>query len=741
MPLKGWAAILALVGVGLLASLLPPAGYIIESTGDPYATLTPVLPGSGLRQQLGKLTGPVLTARIWMAASKDGEAVHIEASLVRNGTETIRQFSTRAEPAVKPRVHVFHFEPYETSPNDELELEVAALPNQASFVIFGIAKSETAFSQVTVNGTPLDFQGPLAYELAGQRSGVRAALSGAADESVRFYGAIAALAFSAFLVLLGPKVATRLIRLVNRPHSSATELDRRRWLYYPWLIAAYPILYFYSNNIFVFGVLEIFLPIVATWAIVAMVVLILRFVTGSMGSGALITAIGSSIFLSFGHLQGALGERADPRVLLPVAVVIQLAAALWLWNRGVFAARAGRYLNLVSVVLILVPLVSVGSSLADRYLNQIESGGAEAAAITSNASTFLPAIVELGRLPDIYYIILDNYPRADAMPGFDNSPFLEGLAQRGFYVPSGAISNYHTTQLSIPSSTNFRYLSEFSSRGSKVIPAIHGLTADHALGRTLRALDYTYVHMNSGFAPTDNPSNADLVVDFTPSQITYRGPRSKNPFAVLFQLPSSRRFLQELLPTTILRPFLPSLPLSPDTPFDWGHPQRTLAMVRFLKTVPAMHASTFTFAHIVKPHNPFTFDQYGNISYPEGWSNEHDPTVPSNFHGQLLYVNDLVIEIVDALIFDSDSPPIIVITADHGAGLGRDGHKILAAYYLPYGGNSVLYPTISSVNSFRVVLDYYFGLKLGLLDDNIYLHTDGEEWFEFQESPITIGRD
>ena len=69
---------------------------------------------------------------------------------------------------------MFHFEPYETSPNDELELEVAALPNQASFVIFGIAKSETAFSQVTVNGTPLDFQGPLAYELAGQRSGVRA---------------------------------------------------------------------------------------------------------------------------------------------------------------------------------------------------------------------------------------------------------------------------------------------------------------------------------------------------------------------------------------------------------------------------------------------------------------------------------------------------------------------------------------------------------------------------------------
>ncbi len=48
---------------------------------------------------------------------------------------------------------------------------------------------------------------------------------------------------------------------------------------------------------------------------------------------------------------------------------------------------------------------------------------------------------------------------------------------------------------------------------------------------------------------------------------------------------------------------------------------------------------------------------------------------------------------------------------------------ILNAYYFPGVDSSDLYPTISPVNSFRVVLNTYFGLELPLLEDRAFYCT------------------
>lgn len=44
----------------------------------------------------------------------------------------------------------------------------------------------------------------------------------------------------------------------------------------------------------------------------------------------------------------------------------------------------------------------------------------------------------------------------------------------------------------------------------------------------------------------------------------------------------------------------------------------------------------------------------------------------------------------------------------------------MLAYYLPDGGDRLLYPEISPVNSFRVVLNAYFGVDMALLPDETY---------------------
>jgi hypothetical protein len=46
--------------------------------------------------------------------------------------------------------------------------------------------------------------------------------------------------------------------------------------------------------------------------------------------------------------------------------------------------------------------------------------------------------------------------------------------------------------------------------------------------------------------------------------------------------------------------------------------------------------------------------------------------------------------------------------------------SILNAYYLPGDGKNKLYPSISPVNSFRIVLNTYFGAELPLLPDRTY---------------------
>ena len=125
-------------------------------------------------------------------------------------------------------------------------------------------------------------------------------------------------------------------------------------------------------------------------------------------------------------------------------------------------------------------------------------------------------------------------------------------------------------------------------------------------------------------------------------------------------------------------------------------------------------------AHIVKPHDPATFDRHGNYisgsSREDAFRDDHDLSLPDAYTGQLVYINKLTIDMIDSVLEGyPQNLPIIVITADHGRPSG-DGsnYSVLSAFHLPRGGNSELYPAISLVNHFRLILDYYFGLGLGL---------------------------
>jgi len=98
-----------------------------------------------------------------------------------------------------------------------------------------------------------------------------------------------------------------------------------------------------------------------------------------------------------------------------------------------------------------------------------------------------------------------------------------------------------------------------------------------------------------------------------------------------------------------------------------------------------------------------------------------------------------MIEIIKTILSKSKTPPIIIIQGDHSYTWTQDRNKILNAYYLPEGGIANLYATISPVNTFRLIFNYYFGGDYELLPDVAY-YSRRERPYDFKVlSPSCVG--
>ena len=109
------------------------------------------------------------------------------------------------------------------------------------------------------------------------------------------------------------------------------------------------------------------------------------------------------------------------------------------------------------------------------------------------------------------------------------------------------------------------------------------------------------------------------------------------------------------------------------------------------------------------------------------------------YMGQLAWTNKRLEWLIDILLSDPEYSPVIVIQGDHGETSGqtarlvsgqtveldlveslRARYGIMNAYHLPDGGDALLYPSITPINTFRVIFNYYLGADLELLEDSSY---------------------
>ena len=612
--------------------------------------------------------------------------------------------------------------------------------SQPTFVAFGLVEPQRAIGNPSLNTVPDQGSGPLAFARVDTSLGLRAAIAG--EQSGRIRLALAA-ALAVLATLSHPRVTkavrkyvSSVRRLIQRstmwarrprgPSDSARADDTTRVgrvlsvPFYPWLIAMAPILHFWANNQFLFGALEVIVPLIAGLGVVSVGVISLRFVLKdwhrpAATMGALIT-----VLFAYGHLESAFERAIEERVLFPIAVVVLAATVSAVVPATHALARRTQFLNLGAAVLLVFPITSLAAGAADSYdwtsTNEAEMSDRLWAHLFPSG---LPAASD--QRPDIYYLVFDEYARHDTLFGFDNSDFLRDLESRGFYVATEATSNFTLTALSLASTLNMAYIHDLLDKSTNIIEEATARVQKHAVGAILQELGYTYVHLESGIGSTGKAPLADIVVTFTPSGVRIGSGDTE------YSRPDSLLvgpFVRELIQTTALRPILGHHLQPIDTErFDWWHPGRTRQMVDFLAQPIESDGLKFVFAHFVKPHLPATFDQYGNSfvgsSADRGFDDDHDPSVPNAYVGQLIHINAKILEVIDAILQEEDEKPIIIVSGDHGVRMGGNSepHATLAAFHLPYGGEEVLYPSISTVNQFRVVFDFYFGFTLPTLED------------------------
>ena len=498
---------------------------------------------------------------------------------------------------------------------------------------------------------------------------------------------------------------------------------KRTFVIHPFLFAVYSILGIYSQNASQVPIDWTFRSLLILLALsIALYVLFLWIFRDAQRAGFLSTLV--LMWLFMGHLYRVLLEWSPVWrtavgafiALVLISIPFGVLASGWVWKKITNKTMITNVLNIMSLVLVIFPIITI-LSILPRENAQIQT------IRERQDQTELPVPTSDNARTDIYLIIVDGYGRADFLQNFydyDNSEFIDFLKEKQFYVAEQSTSNYPQTELSLSSLLNFQYLDEYvdgfgdaSGRGP-----LRELLQHTAVRSFLEDQGYKFVAMPSA-ALFAQMRDADMYIGLSAGDL--------NEFEALL--------LSSSLVGVVAETSGMELPLaSYET-----HRRYVLFSLETLKEVPEIPGPKFVFAHILSPHPPFIFDSEGDFAPPDypysSWDASLFPGAKdqyiTGYTDQMMFINQKLTGVINSILENSAVAPVIIIQGDHGPGAYYDmlqlndsclseRYSILNAYYFPDGDYQELYPEITPVNSFRVILNKYFGTNLDLIEDKNY---------------------
>lgn len=502
------------------------------------------------------------------------------------------------------------------------------------------------------------------------------------------------------------------------------ERKSSSFVIYPLLFAVYPVLNFLVINSDQISPVVGFRAIFVVLTVTAVLFLLFRLIMKDWAKAGL--AVTWIIIINF--MARTAVEKIEPyypiepstKVLGISAALIIVGALLILFLVKSVPELLTKFLNVVAIVLLIFPLAQTVWYLIDSP----EYVGALSEEVASSSLTQ----EDPQNLPDVYYIIVDGYGRADTLEqifNFDNQPFVEDLEARGFYVASQSSTNYPQTTLSLASSMNFTYLDELAKAlgadETRREPLIEMIQKSQ-IRSILEEFGYTTFIYDSGIPYIDPWIGEGSDVN---------GPTQSR----LEEFGNLNKFEQFLWDNMLFRYLTPK-----HISFD-SHRAKILGNLESLGAVASEEGPKFVVTHILGLHPPFIFDRNGNYVPVGGYSLADGDSYGGTYEQYLTgypeqgtYINTLLLETIDQILDESANPPIIILQGDHGPGLHlkwgdseqeciQERMSIMNAYYFPDQDYEALYDAISPVNSYRVVLKQYLGMDIEKIPDKSYFAT------------------
>ncbi|MBC2777149.1 sulfatase-like hydrolase/transferase [Parasphingopyxis marina] len=297
--------------------------------------------------------------------------------------------------------------------------------------------------------------------------------------------------------------------------------------------------------------------------------------------------------------------------------------------------RTNMMVNIAALPLILV---FAGQAAMDQ--RTLESG-------RPDVSTPFPAFEAQAdeNSPDVWHFVMDRYGNRETLAqvyGYDNTPFLNALRERGFVVDDNAFANYQRTGHSLASTLNASYLEPLAENeqlmGGDWVPIYRAMRDNRAI-EFFNEAGYTTVFAGTWWNPSRrNPGAAENIN--------------------LRDMPELARLLvEQSVPGRVLD--LTDLPYG-----NARHDQCLREEHKFeaLQELASRDERKYIFAHFLLPHPPYVINADGSC---RPLADAEAATRRDNYIGQLDYANRELLATIDAILA-GPRPATIILQADEG---------------------------------------------------------------------------
>ena len=519
---------------------------------------------------------------------------------------------------------------------------------------------------------------------------------------------------------------------MNKPGEKSTKKI------HPFLVAIFPVLIIYSQNIGRVEIEQLFLPIILAIGLAFGLYYFFKLIIKNENKSAIIVTLILIILFSYGHIYYLLNDvtldefdLGKNRYLIPVfGLVLSISIFFTIKTKKILNNETS-IVNVISIVFVLVAIVNV--SLVATEISSCDKCAIQELFYEriDFSSYFEPhefSTSENEKLPDVYYLILDEYARSDALleyHEFNNNEIINFLESKGFHVAKNNFANYPMSVQSIPATMNLQYINFLADEiGSEVRnykplnEKDYGLYANNQVIKNFKEMGYKIVTFNTFALHLHENSLADLTVCHRNIHFL------------------DNRLVDTLARTTMFGYFIER----------WSEDemrQVTLcAFENFGTAGNVFDKPVFVWAHIMTPHPPWIFGPNGEeitpgkplliTDNPEFRDSGWEPKI--QYVQQVQFANKKTISIVEEIL-EKDSHSIIIIQGDHGTAWDirsnewvepskEDVYQRLrnfdAIYFPDEEKRENLDNKRTLINTFRTIFNAYYGSDYELLENKAY---------------------